>query len=122
MANIRFHLERRAACSTLSGLDRQRLLALASRRTGAPIDPAAAGLPLGIADGEELQIWRGEGDWSGVAWVTLGGDVVIFPGDEATPSNHTMQGGFELDDEVSAASRTHACQGADCWGCVIEQA
>lgn len=123
MSSIAFRFERRVTAVELTGLDVERLRALASLRTGAPVDHARPGLPLGVSADEQLEVWRGDGEtWSGVAWVTEGGDLVIFAGDEAAPSNHTIQGGFELDDTVSAADRSHACRGEDCWGCAIERA
>lgn len=120
--NISFGFERRFTPREASGLDHRRLYTLASLRLARTVEEAP-GLPMGVDPDEPLEAWRADGAlWTGVAWVTSSGDVVVFGSDEATPSNYTIQGGFELDDTVSAAARTHVCRGDDCWGCSIDAA
>ena len=68
-------------------------------------------------------MWRADRAlWTGVAWITSSGDIVVFRDADATPTNYTVDGGFELDDIVSSATRTHVCRSEDCRGCRLEAA
>lgn len=118
--SISFGFERRFTPREVSGLDHRRLYALASLRTATTI-AEAPGLPDGVDPDEDLEMWRADGAlWTGVAWITSSGDIVVFRDADATPTNYTVEGRFELEDIVSSATRTHVCRNEDCWGCRLE--
>ncbi len=118
---LTFHFERRSQLGALSSTgDRGRLAALAALIAGGlTFDPD--GWPIGVARDGEIEVWRSDdGAWD--VWITASGELVVFPHDGAVSTNHTIQGGFELEDAVSAATRAHVCRGDDCWGCSIDRA